>query len=79
MTATCTNAGVWITDPAGVVCKNITGMHRPIYLKALNCKLTLGEIAMHISYKTRKSYEIEAEDQSQGFIQDFVLGEGNIL
>ena len=25
MTATCTNAGVWSTDPAGVKCMNITG------------------------------------------------------
>ena len=29
MTATCTNAGVWSPDPADVICKNITGMHRP--------------------------------------------------
>ena len=62
MNATCTNAGVWSPDPGDVICKNITGMHRSIYLRAINCKLTLDETAMHISYKNRKTYEIEAED-----------------
>ena len=27
MTATCTNAGVWNPDPAGVVCRNIKGIY----------------------------------------------------
>ena len=32
MTATCTNAGVWRPDPAGVECKNMTGELQLIYI-----------------------------------------------